>query len=110
MKKIMFNDKYGLTCAVLEGRKTMTRRAVTGELLECIRQYSHGDEEEFRYRLMANAPYKVGEIVAVAQRYSDIFTDPYHIGLLGRTSGWTNKMFVSAHGKATRSSLSMSMN
>ena len=28
MKKIMFNDKYGLTKAVLEGRKTMTRRIV----------------------------------------------------------------------------------
>lgn len=26
MKKIMFNDKYGLTEAVLEGRKTQTRR------------------------------------------------------------------------------------
>ena len=26
MKKIMFNDEYGLTKAVLEGRKTMTRR------------------------------------------------------------------------------------
>ena len=26
MKKIMFNDKYGLTQAVLDGRKTMTRR------------------------------------------------------------------------------------
>lgn len=29
MKKIMFNDKYGLTDAVLQGRKTMTRRIVT---------------------------------------------------------------------------------
>ena len=28
MKKIMFNDRYGLTEAVLEGRKTMTRRIV----------------------------------------------------------------------------------
>lgn len=28
MQKIMFNDKYGLTQAVLEGRKTMTRRTV----------------------------------------------------------------------------------
>lgn len=28
MKKIIFNDKYGLTQAVLEGRKTMTRRVV----------------------------------------------------------------------------------
>ena len=26
MQKIMFNDKYGLTQAVLEGRKTQTRR------------------------------------------------------------------------------------
>lgn len=29
-KKIMFNDKYGLTQAVLSGRKTMTRRIVKG--------------------------------------------------------------------------------
>ena len=26
MKKIMFNDRFGLTDAVLEGRKTVTRR------------------------------------------------------------------------------------
>lgn len=28
MKKIMFNDKYRLTQAVLEGRKTQTRRLI----------------------------------------------------------------------------------
>ena len=28
MKKILFNDKYGLTQAVLEGRKTQTRRLI----------------------------------------------------------------------------------
>lgn len=28
MKKIMFNSKYGLDKAVLEGRKTMTRRII----------------------------------------------------------------------------------
>ena len=28
MQKIMFNDKYGLTEAVLKGRKTMTRRVI----------------------------------------------------------------------------------
>ena len=28
MKKIMFNDKYGLTEAVLTGGKTMTRRII----------------------------------------------------------------------------------
>lgn len=29
MKKIMFNDKYCLTQAVLDGTKTMTRRKFT---------------------------------------------------------------------------------
>lgn len=28
MKKIMFNDKYGSTGAVLTGRKTMTQRII----------------------------------------------------------------------------------
>ena len=49
MKKIMFNDKYELTKAVLEGRKTITRRAVPEKLLECITEYAHGDEAELIY-------------------------------------------------------------
>lgn len=28
MKKVMFNDRYGLTQAVIEGRKTMTKRMI----------------------------------------------------------------------------------
>ena len=28
MKKIVFNDKFGLTQAVLDGRKTMTRQII----------------------------------------------------------------------------------
>ena len=31
MQKIMFNDRYGLTQAVIEGRKTMTRRLIPNE-------------------------------------------------------------------------------
>lgn len=31
MQKIMFNDRYGLTNAVIEGRKTMTRRLIPDE-------------------------------------------------------------------------------
>lgn len=34
MQKIMFNDKYGLTKAVLEGKKTQTRRLFTLTLHE----------------------------------------------------------------------------
>lgn len=30
MQKIMFNDRYGLTDAVIEGRKTVTRRIIYG--------------------------------------------------------------------------------
>ena len=30
MQKIVFNDRYGLTDAVIEGRKTVTRRIIYG--------------------------------------------------------------------------------
>ena len=99
MKKIMFNDKYGLTQAVLDGRKTITRRAVPEELLECIIWYAQGDEADLIYRLIANSTYRVGEVVAIAQSYRDVYLNSgsiYKIGLLGRTAGWTNKMFVCA--------------
>lgn len=36
MNKIMFNDKYGLTQAVLEGRKTMTRRIVPEKIQKLL--------------------------------------------------------------------------
>lgn len=36
MKKIMFNDKYGLTQAVLDGRKTMTRRISEDQIRNSI--------------------------------------------------------------------------
>ena len=93
----MFNDKYGLTKAVLEGRKTITRRAVPEELLECITWYAQGDEADLIYRLIANSTYRVGEVVAIAQSYRDVYLNSgsiYKIGLLGRTAGWRNKMYV----------------
>ena len=96
MKKIMFNDKFVLTQAVLEGRKTITRRSIPKKLLESIELYAHGNEEELRHRLRANSSYQVGEVVAISQAYKDIYNDAYHIGLYGRTAGWTNKMFVKA--------------
>ena len=92
----MFNDKFGLTQAVLEGRKTITRRSIPKKLLESIELYAHGNEEELRHRLRANSSYQVGEVVAISQAYKDIYNDAYHIGLYGRAAGWTNKMFVKA--------------
>lgn len=86
MKKIMFNDKYGLTDAVLQGRKTMTRRIVTdGTPL--------GNWEE----TVKKSRYRVGDVVAVAQSYSSfrpiiIHNDDYSPS----HPGWNNKMFVRA--------------
>lgn len=42
MKKIMFNDKYGLTQAVLEGRKTMTRRIIPKKYGNILKFYEKG--------------------------------------------------------------------
>ena len=101
MKKIMFNDKFVLTQAVLEGRKTITRRSIPKKLLESIELYAHGNEEELRHRLRANSSYQVGEVVAIAQSYRDVYLNSgsiNKIGLLGRTAGWSNKMYVSAGG------------
>lgn len=90
MKKILFNDKYELTKAVLEGRKTMTRRVIEAKA-EKWERFKHGDDTR-NY----DSPFPIIEKIAIAQRYKDVFNDPYHIGLYGRTAGWNNKMFVNA--------------
>ena len=94
-KKIMFNDKFCLTQAVLSGIKTMTRRVLKeGTPL--------GNWEETAKCL----PYKVGEVVAIAQPYKDIIECMAEYsdiiinvdGSINREykAGWTNKMFVRA--------------
>lgn len=70
MKKIMFNDKYRLTQAVLEGSKTQTRRIL---LPHTVRELENGNDYQGVIRLYSK--YKVGEVVAVAQRYKDIALD-----------------------------------
>ena len=67
MKKIMFNDKYGLTQAVLEGRKTQTRRTFLKPGEENL---LHDITSE--YLISVKSRYKVGETVAIAQSYADI--------------------------------------
>ena len=90
MKKIMFNDRYGLTQAVLDGRKTMTRRIVPdGTPL--------GNWEE----TVKKSRYKVGEIVAVAQSYHKLNKSGYVAPrwcehTCESSAGYENKMFVRA--------------
>lgn len=104
MKKIMFNDALGLTEAVLDGRKTMTRRFVpkgydltfTQSNLDFIRYYSN---------------YQIGDTLAVAQKYEDIrhglsdreaswFLDTLHLRYNDKCAmdipAWRNKEFVMA--------------
>ena len=93
MKKIMFNDKYGLTQAVLEGRKTQTRRIL---LPHTVQELRNGND--YQEVIMLYSGYKAGEVVAVAQRYKDITLEMPVIFLpeLTKQPGWTNKMFTKA--------------
>lgn len=105
MQKIMFNDRYGLTQAVIEGRKTMTRRLVpwdfTEQWMEFVSDapsvggvYVHESEKDFYER---EAPrYTVGEIVAVAQNYSSFYNILDNTRPIPEGAGWDNKMFVRA--------------
>lgn len=106
----MFNDRYGLTKAVIESRKTMTRRlADPKSKYEELRLWQPCIEMEFGlYGYTENdgweyiEPYYfVGEVVAVAQRYQDIFdysncVNPYAWEDDDKPSGWTNKMLTKA--------------
>lgn len=89
MHKIMFNDRYGLTQAVIDGRKTQTRRIVPNNT-------PIGNWSE----TVKKSRYQVGEVVAVAQSYERIY---YEQGLetidtlvygLKNHKGWRNKLFV----------------
>ena len=94
MKKIMFNDRYGLTKAVLEGKKTMTRRIIPDIEIDWNRRGVvtlpvGGFEHDVLFMNVRSilrdagisdypAPakyqprYERGEEVAVAQCYKDI--------------------------------------
>lgn len=101
----MFNDRYGLTQAVLDGRKTMTRRLINlcendlhfmkisdrGEYLFCSKTALDG----------AFPRYKVGEILAVAQSYYELNKSGYVAPewlehTCESSAGYKNKMFVRA--------------
>ena len=102
MKKIMFNDQYGLTQAVLEGRKTQTRRIAFQESFKynCNCGFcTEGKDKDKLFindgnEIVAKSTYKIGEVVAVAQRYSDIPFNKEIFKGAGLSIGWVNKMFV----------------
>lgn len=104
MKKIMFNDRFGLTQAVIDGRKTITRRiAYTKD----VRFLNLGWDVKTHQRVIcdgefvvARSQYKIDEVVAIAQSYNDVIEEwkkGYGQGFcfsLKDRAGMTNKMFV----------------
>lgn len=116
----MFNDKCGLTKAVLEGRKTMTRRIICegagievdmvrrGHVVFPIAKFENGAllmdaSAVFNVSVLYPAPkayqpkYYIGEVVAIAQAYKQV-PDPFlgHGTDWRDAAGWSNKMFVRA--------------
>lgn len=103
----MFNNKYGLTRAVLEGRKTQTRRiAYTGNatIIDCgicVEPKNIGRATLFRgIDEIAHSRYCIGKEVAVAQAYCELVSEAGYneeeINKLRCSKGWTNKMYVKA--------------
>lgn len=109
----MFDDRFGLTQAVLEIRKTMTRRFLTQnyEKVSCLNiNYEdrwHGELDGETYELLPR--FQVGETVAIAQSYESIHDemmngdfgdsiyDAFRNAMVADKPGWKNKMFVSSY-------------
>lgn len=114
MKKIMFNDKFCLTKAVLARTKTMTRRVLK------VPKTCNG-KEVYSFNVLTNNAgtqcvdlvdenggifrswkphYEVGEIVAIAQCYKEVYPNAdfemVDGNFMTESAGWTNKMFVKA--------------
>ena len=94
MKKILFSDKFLLTKAVLDGRKTQTRR-ICKEQIWAHSDIVNAENGIFHFEI---PKYKVGEVVAVAQSYKDCLAEnPYKRAyFLNGSAGWNNKIFVAA--------------
>ena len=120
MKKIMFSDKFSLTKAVLDGRKTQTRRMLTltlqkkgdmGKLIDVFPTnvfFEDGkwkftyDDYDFLLPKMNYPKYNIGEVVAVAQSYKNVYNEhgletmDMLVQHLKNSAGWHNKLFIRA--------------
>ncbi|WP_302249808.1 hypothetical protein [uncultured Alistipes sp.] len=110
MQKMNFNTRYGMTDAVISGRKTEDREVI---------RFSRSD---FNYAYIKKFPiigtrvecgiidtyakYKLGEVVAVAQSYENAGINPAYIVSHKKdgtpvaaiqSPGWNNKMFTRAN-------------
>lgn len=106
MQKIMFNEQFGLQQATLDKTKDMTRRVA---LKDPVEDMNVGYDTKTNQciicsgnRIVARSTYAIGEVVAVAQRYSQIISAitnrfaPHSKDWMRDEAGWNNKMFVKA--------------
>ena len=112
MKKIMFSDRYGLMGAVLNNRKTMTRRIIKGDYEDVKAYHANGGwhfiaDTEDGDSVELKPHYEIGERVAIAQSYEELANSHYctELGMMDSATtfkkefcgqGWGNKMFVKA--------------
>ena len=123
MKKIMFNDRYGLTQAVLEGKKTMTRRILPDIKVDWNRRgivtlpvggFEHDvlfmdvrqilpdmGRADYPAPTKYQPKYERGEKIAIAQSYHELnkrgFVAPeWCEHSCEDSAGYDNKMFVCA--------------
>lgn len=116
MRKIMFSDRFCLTQAVLNGTKTMTRRSFErfepdARMFDEICNIEGGFDDKGRWIFTLYNEngdiigdmiphYNVGEVVAVAQSYRELYPNAdfemVGDGFMTESAGWTNKMFVRA--------------
>ena len=123
MKKIMFNDRYGLTQAVLEGKKTMTRRILPDIKIDWNRRgvvtlpvggFEHdvlfmdvrqilpdAGRSDYPAPKKYQPKYERGEKIAIAQSYHELnkrgfITPEWCEHSCEDSAGYENKMFVRA--------------
>ena len=102
MKKIYFNDTYGLTQAVIEGKKTQIRIPVRFQTLSFSDRILCLNTGGYLHEAHQSSPYCVGDRVAIAMSYKDLM--PYKsigefanmIANYQETKGWANRMFAKA--------------
>ena len=123
MRKMMFNDRYGLTAAVIQKAKWKTRR-IAGRVVrkwEIVEELSGilGNPAQREWTLkefaLKTCPINVGDIIAIAQSYKDcgyekrhdasgceriLIDDSRHPYIrwhnIPMSAAWENKMFVKA--------------
>lgn len=98
MKKIIFSHKWGLHQAVIDLVKNTTLRIIPEKTIQACKDPANPFDYPDQEKLILAAPYKVGDVVAVAEAYQDIFSPLDWVNRLIHQDepGWKNKMYVSA--------------